>query len=362
MKIFVAFILPVLVLFSCKKENSDFIWERSFSPGDTKFISATGDSGFIACGMMNGYPSLVRFSKTKTVVLDYSYEAEGQFTSAWADTSGFVAAGNTGGKLLLLRAGKNGNTIWDTTFTSDFNVDRTRLIYYDQGNFMVIGSPDPDATDQPSSGILFVRFDTTGQVFLKNEISGTDFISASDGISDPQGNIYLAVTLMPAGANTRAAVIKYNSDLQKIWETEIYNNPDISSACLGIVMNNQDSLLVTGKTEVARTDGILDNSYIVSLSKSGIIGKKKYLENSNRGVALIPWDDGRFLLLNSNCFIISIIDPGNGYTADNLRFFSVCNSYTTDAFGSSIAKYYDGNILAAGMRGGNFFLALKSSM
>jgi hypothetical protein len=355
-----ALMLIVFLLFSCKKERSDLIWERSFSPGNALFIGSAPDSGIVSCGVMNSQPYLLKLSKERKIVADYTYGSDGQFSSSWSDTSGFIAGGNSGGKMLLVRLDKEGQKIWDTTISASFSIDLSTLIYTGTGTFLAVGSIDP-AADADASGILFIRFDTAGQVLQHKEITDPNFISASSAAVDNAGNIYLALTKRNSGANSRAAAAKYNSDFQKIWETELYNNPDVSSACLGIVLSGSDSLYVTGKTEVARTDGTLDNSYIVSLTKTGMVGKKKYLENSNSGSALICINTDRIMMLNRNCFIIINIDPVNGYNTNPIRMFSVCNSYTTDAYGSALDLNYDGNIFVAGSKGGNFYLALKSS-
>ncbi|MDO9580745.1 MAG: hypothetical protein Q7J06_09315 [Bacteroidales bacterium] len=88
---------------------------------------------------------------------------------------------------------------------------------------------------------------------------------------------------------------------------------------------------------------------------------KKYLENSNSGSAIVFDEMENLMMLNRNCFIINLANPGDGTEAGRIRMLSLCDSYNTDAFGSGIVINYDENILVAGTRGGNFYLALKSS-
>jgi hypothetical protein len=169
------------------------------------------------------------------------------------------------------------------------------------------------------------------------------------------------MTKKTTGAKTKASVAKYNNDLQKLWETELYNNPDFGAACFGIVTDNEGNLYVSGKTEVTKTEGTLDNSFMASLSTSGSVNWKKYLENSNSGSSIIINDSGNLTMLNKNCFIINLAEPVHGDDAGRIRMFSVCNPYNTDAFGTDLDICPNGNILLAGSLGENFYLALKSS-
>ena len=99
---------------------------------------------------------------------------------------------------------------------------------------------------------------------------------------------------------------------------------------------------------------------MASLSNTGTIRWKKYLENSNTGSALILNDTGDMMMLNKNCFIISILSTSDGLYAGKISVFSLCDSNNTDAKGSDLCVNYDKNILVAGTRGGSFYLALKS--
>jgi hypothetical protein len=155
-------------------------------------------------------------------------------------------------------------------------------------------------------------------------------------------------------------VVKYKNEFNKLWETDLYNNPDCGASSRGIITDDFGSVYVTGSTEFASGDSVLNNSFLVSLGSSGSINWKKYLEKTNSGVSLIIDANGSVLMLNTNCFIVNIADPEDGSDLGQLRMFDVCNSKDTDAFGNDIDLDYDGNILVAGSKGGNYYLALKS--
>jgi hypothetical protein len=353
--------LLAIILGSCKKEDNNIIWERSFGQGNAFFVGSTLDSGIVSCGTTSGKPYLVKFTKAKSIEAEYSSGREGLFSSAWSDTICFIAAGSSRGKMLLARINKNGSKVWDTTIAASFYLDLTSLINTGNGNFLAVGSASPDSSDTGAARILFVRFDTTGQIIYNSETTGTDFVSANNTATDGSGNIYLSLTRKTGSQKPKALVAKYNSDIQKLWETELYNNPSFKAASYDVAVDESGIVYVTGKTEAANASGTLNNSFLASLSKTGVIGWKKYLENSNSGSAVIVNDSEGIMMLNRNCFIIRKANAEDGSDAGTIRMYSECDSYTTDAFGTDMDIYYDGNILAAGSLGGNFYVALKSS-
>lgn len=356
----------IVLLSSCRKSQSDFIWEKSYAKGEALFIKTSPDSGFIACGETGGNPYFIRLNKSRKLIIDFTSENPGLFSSAWFDTSGYITAGNTGGKMLLMHHSAKGNKLWEKTFDAGFKIDYTNIFYSGGGNLLAIGTASPDSSVLTTPGLLFVRFDTTGLIIDEKKIPSSVFISANESVSankavvDNTGNIYLALTKKSTGSKSKASVARFNNLFQKLWETELYNNPDFGAASLAIKLDGSGNVCVSGNTELSSKDGNLNNSFMASLSNTGTIRWKKYLENSNTGSALILNDTGDMMMLNKNCFIISILSTSDGLYAGKISVFSLCDSNNTDAKGSDLCVNYDKNILVAGTRGGSFYLALKS--
>ena len=357
-------ILLFILLQSCRKSENDFIWEKSYGKGAALFVVTSSDSGFAACGEMEGKPYFIRFDKNRQMIMDFNGENPGLYSSFWFDTSGYISGGNIEGKMLIMYHNPEGNMLWEKSIDAGYNIDYTSLLYSGNGEFLAIGSASPDLSDSGPAGLLFVRFDTTGQVLSQTNLEETNFISANKAAVDNGGNIYLALTRSATGSKPKASVAKYNDQFQKLWETDIFNNPNFAAASLAINLDESGIIYVTGKTELPVEGGILNNSFLVSLSNSGEMGwneEKRYLENSNEGTAIIFNDAGELMMLNKNCFIINIINPADGTDAGRIRMFSLCDSYNTDAHGLDFGINYDKNILVAGDRGGNFYLAIKTS-
>ena len=365
-------LIPVLVLFmlfaSCKKSETGSMWEKAYGTGEAFFVGTTPDSGIIACGQEKNYPYLLRLDKSKKIILDFESDEPGLFSSVWFDTSGYVTGGNCEGQMSLMRYSTGGNMLWEKEFDTDFRIDYTNLIYEGNGALLAIGTANPDSAESESAGLLFVRFDTTGQVINKKQISGAvfndytdpDFIAANKFTLDNNGNIYLALTTNISGGKPKACVAKFSSLFQLLWKTEIFNNPGYGSSSKAVITDGSGNVYVAGKTQITSNNGILNNSFLASVNNSGSVRWKNYLENSNEGSSLIFDESQNILMLNRNCFIIDKKDSGNNVDAEILRTFSACVSETTDAFGTDLVINYDKNIVLAGSYGGNFYLALKS--
>jgi hypothetical protein len=252
--------------------------------------------------------------------------------------------------------------VWDTILTTTKYIDQASLCYLGNGNLLAVGTTNPDSISSLVTGLLFVWFDTTGSVTNRREIKESSSISANKIVTDNSGNIYLALTRRNIGAKSKATIAKYNSQLQILWEKELYNNPSFGASSLGIALDNSGNVYVSGKTELSMTDGVFNNSFLASITSTGSVRWKKYLENSNSGSSVTLDDTGLVLMLNLNCFIISRLDPADGTDSGRIRVFDACDSYKTDALGFDFDINYDGNILMAGSKGGGFYLVLKSSM
>ena len=244
-------LILISLLSSCRKSESDFIWEKSYGNGEALFLKASSDSGFIACGQKGGKPYFLRFNKERNLVIDFSSENPGLFSSAWFDKSGYITGGNTGGKMLLMRNNAEGNLLWEKSLDAGFSIDYTSLFYTGNGNLLAIGTANPDSSESGATGLFFVTFDTTGRLITEKKISETSFVSANKAVVDNAGNIFLAFTRKTTSSKPKASVAKFNNLFQKLWETELYNNPDFGAASLAIELDGSGNVYVAGKTELS---------------------------------------------------------------------------------------------------------------
>ena len=358
---FIPVFFVLILLSSCKKSESDFIWEKSYGKGEALFLKSSSDSGFIACGEKEGKPYFIRLDKNRKQVIDFGSDNPGLFSSSWFDTSGYISAGNSGGLMLLMRHSKSGIKLWEKTLDGGFKIDYTNLIYTGSGELLAIGTAGPDSTGVGATGLLFVRFDSTGNITAQKKIPETVFLAAADATIDKSGNIFLPLTRKAAGSKSKASVAKYNDQFAKLWETDLYNNPSFGASSLSIKLDAVGNVYVGGRTEVSTKDGTLNNSFLAALTLSGSVKWKTYLENSNSGCSIIFNDSGNIMMLNRNCFVINVLNPADGTDAGTRRMFSVCASSNTDAFGSDFDLTFEKNILLAGKLGGSFYVALKAS-
>ncbi|MBN1107213.1 MAG: hypothetical protein JXR66_10460 [Bacteroidales bacterium] len=358
----VLLLLAALLFFSCKKEeDNNIIWEKSFGAGHAYFIEQTSDSGLICCGTLGASPYVIKYSSGMMPDAFYTSSSSGRFTSAWWCSDCIIAAGSSEGKMLVERMDTYGNPVWDTTISAGFAVERASLIHDGNGSFLAIGSAEAESFDNNESGIFFVRIDTSGNISEETVYNGSGFMSAGQTCADQAGNIYIPLTVISEGKKPKAILARFSSVLNKIWETELYNNPDYSASCQAVVSDGSGTLFVTGDMEASNASGVLKNSFLASVSTGGEILWKRYPENSNSGAALLYRQGEPLIMLNRNCFIIRKANTEDGADAGIIRMFSQCDSYTTDAFGAAITEDESGNFVCAGSLGGNFYIAVKSS-
>jgi hypothetical protein len=359
----IVLILILLLIQGCKKSTNNVVWQKSYGTGNAMFVKATADSGLLSCGELGGKPYLIKLDRNKNKISEYKYDDIGIFSSAWSDGDIAIAAGSSKKKMLITCINKQSNIVWDTTFSSGSNIDYTLLLYLGNGELLAIGSASPDSVNSGVTRLYCVWFNTEGTVSAKKEIPetpGSSSIFVKRVAADNSGNFYFALTRKSTGSERKATVAKYNSLLQSLWETELYNNPNFGASSLGITLDNTGYIYVSGKTELSVVSGTIDNTFAACLTIGGTISWKKYLEIANTGSAALIDENGKALILNSNCFVINVLDVVSGSPTGILRTFDACDSDKTDAFGKDFDINYDGNLIMAGSKGGGFYLVMKS--
>ena len=353
-------LLVIALLSGCKKDKSYFAWEKSYGSGEARYIKVTSDSGLIACGVSENQPFMLRLDENKMLITDYRYEANGVFTSAMYDSSGYLAAGSAEGKMLIVRLSKTGNKLWEKTSDPGFIVSQTQLLKLDNGNFLAIGSASPDTSYSVQTGLQLLSFDTTGLVINEQVYKSGFHIASYAATVDNSNNLYLALTKKETNSASKASVAKFTGNIQKVWEEELSNNPAFGAAALAVLLDGSE-VYVAGRTELPKEGGgMINNSFIASLTVSGSLKWKKYPENSNAGTGIIINSAGEVTLLNKNCFIVSILDPGNGADGGRIRMFDVCDPYNTDAIASGFDIDFNNDLVIAGSLGGRFYIAVKA--
>jgi len=358
-KLTAVLILLIFLSPGCKKSTNDPLWEKSYGSGKAMFIKAASDSGMVSCGQSGGKPYLIKLDRKKNKIIEYKSDNEGLFSSAWFTKDIFIAAGNTDGKMLISAVDNQGVLLWDTTFSTDYNIDISSVCYLGNNELVAVGSASPDSLNAGTTGLYFVWFNTAGTISDEREIKESSFISANNAVADNSGNIFLALTRKTVGSKSKAVVAKYNSDLQKLWETELYNNPSFGASSLGITLDNTGNIYVSGETELPVNSGTSFNSFTASLNSSGTVRWRKYPENTNSGSSVKTDENGDVFLLNYNCFIVSILNPTDGTPGGTVRTFDVCDSENTKAYGRDFDFNYDGNLIMAGSVSGSYYLAMK---
>ena len=366
------FLLGVLFLslsfltFSCKEKEENpyvFLWSNTFGSGSAYAVGTTDDDLFVvSCGVVSGKPFLVKLNDYHRPTFTYSSDRQGRFTDFVEDDGYLVTVGSSSDALLLSVINNQGKLVWDTLMVASFDIDVASVFKLGADSFLAVGSGCVDSLSD-NSGIFFVKFDKGGNVISKNEVKETYPIYAEDAAMDSNGNIYIASTRRFGETTISAMASKFTREMNKEWEVAIYNNPSYNSASLGVEYDaSSGSVYVVGKTETSLGENIVNNSFVVSLKAiNGQTNWKKYCEKSNKGVDVALDDEGKLFLQNSNCFVVSVLDTNDGESVGIIRMFDACDSYDTNAFGTTLDMCQDGTLVIGGSKGSSYFLALKST-
>lgn len=357
-----AALLAVCLLASCDKyENPySFVWEQTYGQGSALAVVVTPDSGFVACGYEEDSPYLVKLSSAKEIDFETSSAITGRFTSVIADTSGYIVAGSSEGNLLLTRFDKQGATVWDTLITASYPIEVANISITGNNEYLVVASASADSIKSVVCGLLFAAFDGEGNVLKSSEIVETTSIFSEGCAVDGDGNIYLTITRRYGNRNSTAGAAKFNSDWYKIWETYLYNNPNFGAETIDVIYDG-GVVYLSGRTETIHDEVMVNNSFMVALSPdNGVDIWKSYRERYNTGMRLAMTTDNRLLMLNRNCFVVSVADAADGSDAGIIRMFDACDSFSSTEKATSFCFNNRGNLLVAGSKGGTIFLAEKS--
>jgi hypothetical protein len=360
--------LPVLLFLvlalasGCRKSSENIVWEKTLGTGNALFVKATADSGIISCGELDGKPYMIKLDRNKKIISEYKYGNNGLYNSFWGNSDFSIIAGNTKGKMLITCLDRQNNLLWDTTLTSTIKLDYSSVCYLGNGEFVCVGTVSPDSITVLSTKIFCVWFDASGTITDKREFQENSSVSVNRALCDNNGGIYLAFTRQYTGSKPRATVVKYNYMFQKLWETELYNNPGFLSSTHGIMLDNSGSVFVTGKTALSDGSTTVDNSFSARLENSGIITWRKYLESANSGSSVIIDKTGQLFILNTNCLRINVLNASDGIETGVIRTFNACDSEKTTFYGTDFDFNYDGNLIIAGSKSGGFYLVMKSPL
>ncbi|MBM3421325.1 MAG: hypothetical protein FJY11_09345 [Bacteroidetes bacterium] len=351
----------LIAVAACNRDDEDFLWEYFAGQGTAWFLTATPDSGYISAGDVGGKPYLMRSSRTGSKVYSYSAEDQGAYKSVMFDTAYCIAAGGSDGELILARVDNQGQLIWEKRVSSEIYVTEVFLFASEVGGEIVaLCGSGPDDSTGLASGLMKVVFDTSGAVLTEVTRTESDFFRISGAVMNADGGFMVAVTKATGTARPKALAVKVDQSLATIRERELANNPLYGAASLSLTDSDAGDYFVGGRTELQFEGQLLMNSFAALITPTGTVIWKKYPENSNEATALIgKGNNGLIYVLNRNCFIVNILNETDGSEYRHIRFFDACDSYDTGRKAESFIINYAGNLLIAGSNSGKYYLALK---
>jgi len=356
-KLFLLLIIAVAIASCSKDEPSEFLWEKTVGSGSVYETKIVDDTLFLIAGSSEASPLFLKCSNTGVAEFSYTSEVTGVYTDIADDDDGYYLAGASGEDLLITHLDMDGTEVWDTIIDVSTRVQIAKMDWIDQDYFMVCAGNDPDSLNSNSFEVLIIG--TDGEV--SQSVSATPgFYPSITGLEVySPSEIFVSLTKNYGSGKSLSSVARITPEGGIIWETELFNNPSYAAASNSLDELN-DMLYITGSLERISDDKTLVNSFVASVTISGVLGTKEFLENSNSGADSDFNKDGDLVVLNRNCIILDIGAIPLGDDMARFRVLDVCDSYDTDVYGMSLSADPDGNYLIGGSSGGKFYYALRS--
>lgn len=355
--------LVLLSLFSCKKDQAEFIIEKTFGAGSAFDTEIASDSSFLIVGQSDLKPIFIKTGSGSAIDINYSPDYQGcyteivEFYGGSSVSNGYLLAGYSDGDILLASIDGEGTEQWDTIIAVGPAISTTQVCHYDESTYMLVASDSPDSLN--SSTYIAALFDINGNILQINEVNPGFKASLTDMVILSPSDIYVTLTKKLAANNSKASLARITDEGSIIWETELINNMDYIAGSLTIEEDG-GSLYIGGRTEYTGTTGEVCNSFVASVTTGGMVNWKIYTENSNLGTDLDFDSSMNLLMLNQNCLILSGISLPDGDSQQQIRVLEVCDSYDTKILGRSLSLTHQDNFLIAGSKEGKFYYALKS--
>ncbi len=353
-------IILLFILLACNKTEDNIIWEKTIGEGEAFCIASVCDTGIICGGTLSGKPYLLFLNNKYHKLFEYKSDTVGSFTAIFPGDSSIISTGSAGKSLLISFMDYSGNLIHDTIFSYSFPVEKASLIRTTDGSFLAVGSRSSDTVSVRNYGLAFVFFDESGYIIRRSEILFDSFFKAEGVSMDNSGNIYLAASREGKLGKMEAIVAAYDGDLRPVWEKELYNNPDFGASSLGIICDNTNNIYISGYTEFLVSGGTNRTAFVSSISNSGEIRWKKYLEYSNEASSLFTDENGKLYVLNSGCLIVNIINSYDGTITGIIRTYSACDPSRDNAYGNCISMGYGNKLVIGGSKNNLFYIVIKS--
>ncbi|MBP8959131.1 MAG: hypothetical protein KBG40_01745 [Bacteroidales bacterium] len=355
--------LLVILLFifsACNKTEDNIIWERTIGEGEAFCIASASDTGIICGGTLSGKPYLLFLNSKHERLFEYKSDTIGSFTAIIPGDSSIISTGSAGESLLISFLDYSGNLIRDIVFSYPFAVEKTSLVRTAGGSFLAVGSRGNDTVSAGNYGLAFVVFDESGEIIRRSETLFDYFFEVESLSTDDAGNFYLAASREGQQGKMEAIVAAYDGVLRPLWEKELYNNPDFGASSRDIICDNSNNIYISGYTEFPVSGSNERAAFAASVSNTGEIRWKKYLEYSNESSSLFADENDKLYVLNSRCLIVNILNSYDGTITGIIRTYSACDPSRDNAYGNCMIMGYSNELVIGGSKNNLFYIVIKS--
>ncbi|MFI5220714.1 MAG: T9SS type A sorting domain-containing protein [Bacteroidia bacterium] len=240
-------------------------------------ILQTGDSGFIIAGQTMSYGDtlgdayLVRINREGNEIWDKSYSQRllgGANAIAPASDGGFLLAGHSETdsfdcQFYLIRVNSSGDTIWTRMFGGVYDDAASAVIQTNDGNFVLAGFADENSPS--GSDAYIVKIDISGNILWAKKYGSTANEYANSIRQTADGGYIFAGKKENPTAGYDVYLVKLDSSGNKQWEKTYGGNKDDLAYC---VRNCKDGGYVISGLTYSFGNGSAD-IYLIRINATG---------------------------------------------------------------------------------------------
>lgn len=205
--------------------------------------------------------------------------------------AGFGDGGNTQNDIMLLKYNSSGDRIWDTTWNGSASLDDipVDMAIDMNGAILITGNTEPD-TVSGSSDYIILKFNPNGGLTWQAQYSRPAVANGKDEVAklglDGTGDVFVTGR-SSNGSDDDYVTLKYSGTTGALLWTQIYNSGNGTDRGTALAVDNNGSVIVSGRSDNGNNDDIRTIKYNTSGTLQWTKGWNSSYNQNDRAIALV---------------------------------------------------------------------------